>query len=326
MFMKKLNSNKKAKPQKSIFIAALVAIALAGCNKDEKTDRDAARMQQFVIQISDYARGVKPGFIVIPQNGPELAFNATEPNDGTMSSYISAIDGIGIEELFYDGKLAVDNERLSMLRTLKSSSKIMVSDYLSNNANIADAKQRNRNEGFIAFPRSAENYHYGLIPTDITDENADDILTLADAKNYLYLISTDNYATKQAMIQAIAATNYDMVLIDLFFEEVALSNSEINSLKTKANGAKRLAIAYISIGSAENWRYYWKSGWKRGNPSWLKKKYDGYSDEIWVEFWNEEWQHIIFGNNDSYIKKIIDAGFDGAYLDNVEAYYFLHNK
>jgi cysteinyl-tRNA synthetase len=43
-----------------------------------------------------------------------------------------------------------------------------------------------------------------------------------------------------------------------------------------------------------------------------------------VKFWKDDWQEIIYGNEDSYIKKIIDAGFDGAYLDNVEAYYFLY--
>jgi cysteinyl-tRNA synthetase len=60
------------------------------------------------------------------------------------------------------------------------------------------------------------------------------------------------------------------------------------------------------------------------HPDWLKKKYDGYVDEIWVEFWNDEWKSIIYGNDNSYIKKIINAGFDGAYLDNVEGYYSLY--
>ncbi len=63
---------------------------------------------------------------------------------------------------------------------------------------------------------------------------------------------------------------------------------------------------------------------KLHRPNWLKKAYDGYEDEIWVEFWNEDWQNIIYGKNDSYTRKIIDARFDGVYLDNVEAYYFLY--
>jgi len=292
---------------------------------DEITDENAVRMQDFVKNISSYARTIKPNFIIIPQNGMELAFNDTDPNEGVMSSYISAINGVGVEELFYDGSLSPDNERLSMLRKLKSSVTVMVSDYVENNANIADAIQRNKNEGFISFPRSFDNYDYLLIPTTVTDENSNDIVKLSDAKNYLYLISSDRFDTKQEMISAIAATNYDVALIDLFFNGQPFTSEEIQLMRTKKNGGKRLLIAYISIGSAEKYRYYWQSGWKKGNPSWIKKNYEGYPDEFWVEYWNPEWQNIIYGNNQSYIKQIIDAGFDGAYLDNVEAYYFLTN-
>lgn len=119
------------------------------------------------------------------------------------------------------------------------------------------------------------------------------------------------------MIDAIAATNYDVILIDMFFKGTALSTNQVNQLKVKPNGAKRLVISYINIGAAEQFRYYWKSSWDTNKPKWIKKPYLGYSDEFWVEFWDPEWQSIIYGNNGSYIKRIIDAGFDGAYLDNV---------
>ena len=308
----------------AVIACLLFGMVSCGGDDDEQIDENAARMQRFVADISAYAKGLHPGFIIIPQNGPELAFNNTDPADGKNISYLNAIDGIGIEELFYDGSLSVDRERLEMLQTLKSSAKIMVADFVSDAANLPDALKRSKDEGFIAFPRSSDNYDYELIPAiDSQTENADDINRLSDAKNYLYLISADRYANKQEMLNAINATNYDVVLIDLFFEGVALTDADVKSLKIKANGGKRLAISYISIGSAENYRYYWQNGWKKGNPSWLKKPYEGYSDEFWVEFWHFDWQNIIFGNNNSYIKKIIDAGFDGAYLDNVEAYFFL---
>lgn len=111
-----------------------------------------------------------------------------------------------------------------------------------------------------------------------------------------------------------------------FFDGVEFTSSEINQLKIKANGGKRLVISYINIGSAEKFRYYWGKNWGLHHPSWLKRKYDGYDDEFWVKFWKKEWQQIIYSNNNSYMKKIINAGFDGAYLDNVEAYYFLYYK
>ena len=293
-------------------------------NTEEEENENADRMQRFVQDISSYARQIKPQFIIIPQNGAELAFNETEPDKGILASYVDAIDGIGIEELFYDGILNADNERLQMLHILKKHNiTVMVSDYVANNSDIADSVNRSRSEGFIAFPRSSNNYDYQYIPFDVTDANDTDITVLSDAHNYLYLISTDTFSSKQAMIQAISATNYDVVLIDLFYENESLTRSDVEQLKIKSNGKKRLVIAYISIGSAEKYRYYWQSGWKKGSPSWIKKNYEGYHDEYWVEFWHAQWQDIIYGNNNSYIKKIIDAGFDGAYLDNVEAYYFL---
>ena len=126
------------------------------------------------------------------------------------------------------------------------------------------------------------------------------------------------------MINAIAAINFDVVLIDLFFNDVAFSSAEIQQLKTKANGGKRLVISYMNIGAAESYRYYWKDNWKLHKPKWLKKKYEGFEDEIWVKFWKDDWQDIIYGNDNSYTKRILNAGFDGVYLDNVEAYYFLY--
>jgi cysteinyl-tRNA synthetase len=40
-----------------------------------------------------------------------------------------------------------------------------------------------------------------------------------------------------------------------------------------------------------------------------------------VRFWYPGWQDIIVYNEDSYLSRIIAAGFDGVYLDRVDAYY-----
>lgn len=316
-----------------IFVLMGFQLSCAGSGDTWDDDDNAIRMQLFVEDISAYARSVKnkngdpvnPNFIIIPQNGAELAYNDTEQSEGLRTSYVDAIDGIGIEELFYFEKLDIDQERLAMLRELKGKTKIMVSDFVSDNNNISHALKLNHDEGFIAFPRAKDNYNYEYIPSSlIPNENANDIGSLSEAQNYLYFIgpNPDKYPTKEQMIAAIKLTNYDVVLIDLFSYENAFTEPEIQQLKTKANNGKRLVISYISVGSAEKYRYYWQKGWRRGSPSWIKKNYSGYPDEFWVEFWNQEWQNIIY----DYIDKIIDAGFDGAYLDNVEAYYFLENN
>jgi cysteinyl-tRNA synthetase, unknown class len=296
---------------------------LIGC-KEKRSDKAGEKMQEFIINISNYSRQIDSDFIIIPQNGVELAFNYLDPGDGVKPAYMNAIDGFGIEELFYDEVAATDQERLGMLRTVQPLKPVLVADYLFDEVDIPLAIQKNKDEGFLSFPRRKENHDYIEIPNFITDENANDVITLAEAKNYLYLISTDNFSSKESMIAALEATNYDVVLIDLFFEDEAFSASDIKRLKVKSNGGKRLLISYINIGAAENYRYYWDNDWKLHHPNWLKKRYDGYDDEIWVKFWKDEWKDIIYGNDNSYMKRIINAGFDGVYLDNVEAYYFLY--
>lgn len=304
----------------------IVLVFITGCSKEKRSSSAALKMQDFVINISNYARQYDTDFIVIPQNGIELAFNNTDQEEGLNVAYMNAIDGFGVEALFYNEALNPIDERYNQLQLLKESKKIMVSEYVTDAANIADAISKNDAQNFICFPRGKGNYHYTTIPAYVHQENSDDILKLSDAKNYLYFINPENYTSKQQMVAAIASSNYDVVLIDLFFNEELLTSSDIDQLRTKANGGKRLVISYMNIGSAEKYRYYWKSKWKLHSPGWIKKKYDGYDDEFWVKFWNEEWQSIIFGNEESYLKKILNTGVDGVYLDNVEAYYFLYNK
>lgn len=306
-------------------ISLLLIITLAfSCSKEKRSDKAGEKMQDFVVDISNYAKEFDADFIVIPQNGVELGFNYLDQTEGLNTTYLAAINGIGMEELFYNGSAIASDERLTMLQDLKASKKILVADYISDNSSLSDVIQKNENEGFLSFPRLSSNYDYMEIPTFITNENANDIQTLNDAQNYLYLISTNSFTTKAEMINAINATNFDVVIIDLFFDDAAFTASEITQLKTKQNGGKRLLISYMNIGSAENYRYYWKDKWKLHHPNWLKKEYEGYEDEIWVKFWKKDWQEIIFGNDESYTKRIINAGFDGVYLDNVEAYYFLY--
>lgn len=283
-------------------------------------------MQDFIISISDYARAQDPDFILIPQNGEEILFEDIDPEKGLRSDLIQAIDGYGVEELFYNGAYSPDDYRLGMLRRVNSSLKVMVADYLDADSNASNSFQSADAEQFIAFPRSTSNYDYKTIPGTVHHENTNNIQTLAQAQNYLYLISTDNYSDKVTFLSAIQQTNFDVVIIDAFFGDELLSSGEVASLKTKLNGGQRLVISYMNIGSAEKYRYYWKKTWGLHHPLWLKKKYDGYKDEIWVKFWKDEWQEIIYGNDDSYTKKLLNAGFDGAYLDNIEGFYFLYHK
>ena len=107
----------------------------------------------------------------------------------------------------------------------------------------------------------------------------------------------------------------------------------------KNNNYRKLIIAYINIGEAENWRWYWtwSKDWPEGEkcPShWpdyiVTPDPDGWEGNFPVAFWTSSWKDIIiYGKNQppssyrNYTSAIDEAmrdGFDGIYLDWVEAY------
>ncbi len=303
-----------------------VVISQAQTHQQSQSKPKASeKMRELVCDISQYARRIKPDFIIIPQNGIELAFNNLDPKEKLHAEYLSAIDGQAVEDLFFDGKLKTDTYRLGMLREFRRHKQVLFSDHVTKDAAIEKVAALGLKENFLFFTRTKSNEHYHTIPDKIIDENNRDISNLGDAKNYLYLINASAFSAKKTYLDALAATNYDLLIIDLYYNNVLLTEQDIQPLKTKANGGKRLVLSYMNIGAAENWRPYWKNGWKINNPVWIKKKYHGYEDELYVAYWHPDWQKIITGNKDSYIKKILDSGFDGAFLDNIEAYYALYH-
>lgn len=54
-------------------------------------------------------------------------------------------------------------------------------------------------------------------------------------------------------------------------------------------------------------------------PSWLSDENPSWRGNFLVKYWDEQWQNIIFGSPTAYLDKIIDAGFDGVYLDKIDS-------
>ena len=103
-------------------------------------------------------------------------------------------------------------------------------------------------------------------------------------------------------------------------EYKTLTAADLQSLKTKQNGGTRILLCYMSIGEAENYRYYWQTDWKKNPPLWLDQENPLWKGNYKVRYWLPEWKSIIKGNADSYLDKILDAGFDGVYLDIVDGF------
>ncbi len=130
----------------------------------------------------------------------------------------------------------------------------------------------------------------------------------------------------QDKIDKIAASPFDMVIIDSSMfpdgKEIRLTREQVESMKKKPDGSRRIVIAYFSAGEAEDFRYYWKPEWNKKRPSWVYKADKDWKGDFIVKYWEPAWQKIIYGSPNSLIDRIMDAGFDGVSIDRVDAYYY----
>ncbi len=123
--------------------------------------------------------------------------------------------------------------------------------------------------------------------------------------------------------QEVAASGFDLVVIDYSQDGSggrAFDRSDLAAMQRKPDGGRRLVLAYLSIGEAETYRYYWKDAWKREKPAWLDDENPDWAGNIKVRYWDPEWQDIIYGSHDAYLDRIMGAGFDGVYLDLIDAF------
>lgn len=120
-----------------------------------------------------------------------------------------------------------------------------------------------------------------------------------------------------------ADSPFDLIVIDYSKDggdEGALSPADLARLKRKPDGTRRLVYAYISVGEAESYRYYWQRGWKKNPPPWIIAENPEWKENYLVRFWLSEWPRILIGGDESYVAHIAAAGFDGLYLDRCDVF------
>lgn len=310
-------------------------ILFTSCKKSDQNVEKAdpffrQEMRNFVIGISQAAKAINPEFLIIPQNGIELVTMDGEPDGNKAAAYIDAIDANGQEDLFYGYQLdneptpAVERDYLIDFLNISrnSGNKILVTDYCYSPVKMDDSYAANKLKNFVSFAADhRELDHIPAYPHPINAENADDILSLSEVKNFLYLINPAGFNSKADFIAAVAESNYDLIIMDLFAaNNMAFTASEVEQLRIKQNGGSRLVVCYMSIGEAEEYRYYWNQAWTAEKPVWLDAENPDWAGNYKVKYWEPAWQQIIYGNDDSYLSKILDAGFDGVYLDIVDGF------
>ncbi|KAB2850967.1 MAG: hypothetical protein F9K44_03165 [Hyphomicrobiaceae bacterium] len=139
---------------------------------------------------------------------------------------------------------------------------------------------------------------------------------LNNAKSWYYYLSDLD-------IEQLAKSDADVLVIDYAKSGglVPFTKDEIARIKKKPNGEPRLVISYISIGEAENYRFYWRQDWTGDDmPGWHVAENCAWPRNHMVRFWHDGWKDIIWRGKKSYIKRIVEAGFDGVYLDRIDVW------
>jgi cysteinyl-tRNA synthetase, unknown class len=125
----------------------------------------------------------------------------------------------------------------------------------------------------------------------------------------------------------LANAPHDVLVIDYSRNgqvDGAFTAAEIAQMKARPDGNKRTVLAYLSIGEAEEYRFYWKRyyGWLWGvfAPSWRATHNAEWAGNYGVRYWEQSWADIIFDKPGSYVERVIAAGFDGVYLDKIDEF------
>lgn len=148
----------------------------------------------------------------------------------------------------------------------------------------------------------------------------------AGAQTMAYVLQADAFArTRAGAVRKLAGCDRDIVVMDGSFDGNPGGEWTRPEIKTiRAGKAGRTVLAYLSIGEAEDYRAYWNPAWDAdgdgrpdpGAPSFLGDENPDWPGNYRVRYWQPAWQAIVLGQLDA----LQDRGFDGVYLDIVDAF------
>ncbi len=139
-------------------------------------------------------------------------------------------------------------------------------------------------------------------------------------------IQSWGYLLQNVTADTVINSPFELVVIEPQLETDSshvFSQVSVNRMKSMGGSKKpRIVLAYLSIGEAEDFRPYWNTYWKKSPPPWLGKVNPDWEGNYKVRYWFPEWQQIIL----KQIEAILISGFDGIYLDIVDAWEYWGNE
>lgn len=294
-------------------------------------------MIDFVIAISEYAKQQDPDFAIIPQNAVGLlGLSEDGPDSGANTAYLDAIDGLGVEDLWFNDDEVSDWTAgdLDYIALAQEAGKfVLATSYptleASQEAFIADAIEN----GLIPFVADREltgviDEVNALIEAAMegADFNApwtDDPIVPVDPTE----LNVDQFAVQYSNLDAeeLAASPYDLLIVEGKpgdGETAELSDADVAKLVE----AGKTMVGYVSVGQSDDARPYWDAAWTDDGtdtgqptgsaPSWLAEQAESYDAAI-VEFWNADWQAVVIDQ----VTDLATREYNGIFLDNMLSYY-----
>ncbi len=150
--------------------------------------------------------------------------------------------------------------------------------------------------------------------------------TLENVKTWMYQIQG---LERSGALRKLERSDYDLLVLEPTNTVKGSEGFDVSDMvkRMKRSRPDRLVLAYIDIGEAEDYRTYWKKSWRgpsedrRGRPNFIiAEDPDGWAGNYPVAYWDKRWKKVMITGKKSALQNAIDAGFDGVYLDWVEAY------
>ncbi|MBF0287021.1 MAG: endo alpha-1,4 polygalactosaminidase [SAR324 cluster bacterium] len=137
-------------------------------------------------------------------------------------------------------------------------------------------------------------------------------------------------------IELMAESQVELIVMDYSHDGTAakeITPSEIQQIRQGTGSeSSKVILSYLSVGEAEQVRFYWQDSWitdgqpNENAPAFLAAANPKWPDNFKVRYWMPEWHSVLYGVREgiqkSYLDRIIDAGFDGIYLDIIDAFYY----
>ncbi len=254
-----------------------------------------------------------PSFLSYTNDELETAYL---PEQNLNKEFAAKVDGIALNNLYCGERKVYDFLRHQNI-------KISAISQCANLTAFDKAAELSTQDGVLFYgfinPNTAFKY---IADQPIINENTRNIFKLQDASNISYLIDDSRYKTKEQMILDIANSNYDVIVIKPLFQRgIPFSKEEVESMKYKKSGPRRLILAMLNVSEAFKAHYYWDADWNMENTPWLARESFVNEDAYITKYWSEEWKKIV----SNYFKSVVQTNYDGVFFSGINNHmYFEH--